>query len=54
MKQVVMSWQNFRHLKGQTVQSYTQEFHKRALLLGISLDTQERLLNYIGGLHSYL
>ena len=54
MKQVVMSWQNFRQLKGQTVQSYTHEFRKRALLLGIPLDTQETLLKYIGGLHSYL
>jgi hypothetical protein len=54
MQQAIMSWQNFRQLKGQTVQSYTQEFRKRDLLLGIPLDTQETLLKYIGGLHSYL
>jgi len=54
MQQVIMSWQNVRQLKGQTVQSYTQEFRKRALLLGIPLDNQETLLKYIGGLHSYL
>jgi hypothetical protein len=41
-------------LKGQSVQSYTQEFRKRALTLGISLDSPETLLKYIGGLHSYL
>ena len=49
-----MSWQNFRQLKGQTVQDYTQEFRKRALLLGVNLNSQDTLLKYIGGLHSYL
>jgi hypothetical protein len=36
------------------VQSYTQEFRRRALILGIDLSSQETLLKYIGGLHSYL
>jgi hypothetical protein len=36
------------------VQEYTQEFRKRALVLGIPLYTQETLLKYIGGLHTYL
>ena len=49
-----MSWQTLRQLKGQSVQSYTQEFHMRALTLGISLDSPKTLLKYIGGLHSYL
>ena len=49
-----MSWQIFHQLKGQSVQSYTQEFRKRALTLNISLDSPEALLKYIGGLHSYL
>eukprot|EP00253_Pinus_taeda_P028538 PITA_28538 len=49
-----MNWQNFRQLKGQSVQDYTQEFRRRALLLGVDLQTQETLLNYIGGFHSYL
>ena len=49
-----MIWQNFRQLKGQSVQDYTQEFRRRALLLGVDLQTQETLLKYIGGLHSYL
>ena len=50
----MMSWQTLRQLKGQNVQSYSQEFRKRALILGISLDSPETLLKYIGGLHSYL
>ena len=49
-----MSWQNFRQLKGQIVQDYTQEFTKRALLLGVNLNSEETLLKYIRGLHSYL
>ena len=49
-----MSWQTLCQLKGKSVQSYTQEFRKRALILGISLDSLETLLKYIGGLHSYL
>jgi hypothetical protein len=36
------------------VQTYTQEFRRRALILGIDLSSQETLLKYIGGLHSYL
>ena len=43
-----------RQGKGQSVQDYTREFRKRALALGIPLYTQETLLKYIGGLHSYL
>jgi hypothetical protein len=54
MQQAIMSWKNFRKLKGQIVQSYTQDFRKRDLFLGIPLDTQETLLKYIGSLHSYL
>eukprot|EP00253_Pinus_taeda_P034630 PITA_34630 len=49
-----MSWKTLRQLKGQSVQSYTQEFKKSALTLCISLDSLETLLKYIGGLHSYL
>eukprot|EP00253_Pinus_taeda_P032319 PITA_32319 len=54
MQQAMMSWQTLRQLKGQSVQGYTQEFRKRALILGISLDSPETLLKYIGGLHSYM
>jgi hypothetical protein len=49
-----MDWKKFRKAKGQSVQSYTQEFRRRALILGIDLSSQETLLKYIGGLHSYL
>eukprot|EP00253_Pinus_taeda_P018627 PITA_18627 len=54
MQQAMMIWQTFRQLKGQNVQGYTQEFRKRALILGISLDSLETLSKYIGGLHSYM
>lgn len=54
MQQAMMSWQTIHQLKGQSVQSYAQEFRKRALILGISLDSPETLLKYIGGLRSYL
>ena len=36
------------------MQEYTQEFRRRALLLGVDLQSQDTLLKYIGGLHSYL
>ena len=54
MEQAMMSWKTLHQLKGKSVQSYTQEFRKRALILGISLDSPETLLKYIGGLHSFL
>lgn len=49
-----MDWKNFKQLKGQNVQVYTQEFRRRALLLGIDLHSQDTLLKYIGGLNTYL
>ena len=49
-----MNWKNFRQLKGQNVQEYTQEFKRRALLLGVYLQSQDNLLKYIVGLHNYL
>ena len=49
-----MNWKSFRQLKGESVQDYTQEFRRRALLLGIDFHSQDTLLKYIGGLHSYL
>ena len=54
MQQAMMSWKTLRQLKGKCVQGYTREFRKRALMLGISLDSPETLLKYIGGLHSYM
>ena len=49
-----MDRKNLRQGNGQSVQEYTQDFRKRALVFGIPLYTQETLLKYIGGLHSYL
>ena len=49
-----MNWQKFRHLKVHNVQEYTQEFRRRALLLGVDFQRQDTLLKYIGGLHNYL
>ena len=54
MQKAIMDQQNFRQAKGQIVQIYTQEFRRRALILGIDLSSQETLLKYVGGLHSYL
>ena len=54
MQKYIMEWQNFRQLKGENVQDYTHEFRRRALILGINLYSQEKLLKYIRGLHSYL
>eukprot|EP00253_Pinus_taeda_P027976 PITA_27976 len=53
-QQAMMSWKTLRQLKGKNMQGYTQEFRKRALILGISLDSPETLLKYIGGLHNYM
>jgi hypothetical protein len=36
------------------VQIFTQEFRRRALVLGVDLSSQETLLKYIGALHCYL
>jgi hypothetical protein len=53
-QKATMEWQNFRQDKGKSVQSFTQEFRRRALVLGVDLSSQETLLKYIGALHSYL
>jgi hypothetical protein len=53
-QKATMEWKNFRQAKGQSVQSFTQEFRRRALVLGVDLSSQETLLKYIGALHSYL
>ena len=43
-QKAIMDSQNFRQLKGQNVQDYTQEFRRRALLLGVDLQSQDTLL----------
>ena len=54
MQQVVIDQHHLRQGKGKSVQEFTQEFKKKALAFGISMDTREALLNYICSLHSYL
>ena len=54
MQKSNIDWQNCRQLKGKSVQDYTHEFTRRSLILGINLYSQETLLKYTGGLHSYL
>jgi hypothetical protein len=53
-QKATMEWQNFKQAKGQNVQIFTQEFRRRALVLGVDLSSQETLIKYIGALHSYL
>jgi hypothetical protein len=50
----IICWQHLKQGKGKNVQVYTQEFKKKALSLGTPLYTRETLINYIGGMHSYL
>jgi hypothetical protein len=50
----MMEWQTLRQSKGQTVQSFTEEFRKNALALNIPLDSYETLIKYIGALQSYI
>ncbi|OMO68099.1 hypothetical protein CCACVL1_20083 [Corchorus capsularis] len=40
-----------KRLEGQTVQEYTTEFRKQAMLLGVSLRGAETLAKYKAGLH---
>ena len=47
-----MEWKYLRQGKGQNVQSFTEEFRKQALNMGISLDSPEVVNKYIGSLHS--
>jgi hypothetical protein len=50
----MMEWKNLRQSKGQTIQSFIEEFRKKALALNIPLDSYETLMKYIGTLHSYI
>jgi len=53
-QKALMDWKYLRQGRGQDVQSFTDEFRKQALNLGISLDSHEVVTKYIGSLHSYL
>jgi hypothetical protein len=50
----MMEWKTLRKIKGQTVQSFTEEFRKKSLALKIPLDSYETLMKYISALHSYI
>jgi hypothetical protein len=54
LHKAMMEWKNLRQIKGQTVQSFTEEFRKKSLALNIPLDYYENLMKYIGTLHSYI
>jgi hypothetical protein len=54
LHKTMMEWKNLRQSKGQTVQSFTEEFRKKPLALNIPLDSYETLMKYIGALHSYI
>jgi hypothetical protein len=50
----LIEWKSLKLRKGQTVQEYTNEFRKMALMLNIPLHTQETLMKYIGGLPAHI
>jgi hypothetical protein len=54
LHKAMMEWKNLRQSKGQTIQSFTEEFMKKSLALNIPLDSYETLMKYIGALHSYI
>jgi hypothetical protein len=53
-EKALIEWQSLKLRKGQLVQEYRDEFHKMALVLDVSLTTQETLMKYIGGLPAYI
>ena len=50
----LIEWKSLKLRKWQTVQEYTDEFHKMALMLNIPLHTQENLMKYIRGLPTHI
>jgi hypothetical protein len=50
----MMEWKTLRQSKGQTIQSFKEEFRNKALALNIPLDSYEMLMKYIDALHSYI
>jgi hypothetical protein len=53
-KKDLIEWQNLKLRKGQSVQEYTNELPKMALMLDVSLTKQETLMKYIGGFPAYI
>jgi hypothetical protein len=54
LHKAMMEWKTLRQSKGQTVQSFIEEFRKKSLSLKIPLDSYETLMKYIGTLHNYI
>ena len=48
----MMEWKNLRRDKGKNVQSFKEEFRKKALGLNVPLDSLETLMKYIAALQS--
>jgi hypothetical protein len=53
-EKAIIEWQYLKLRKGQIVQEYIDGFRKMALMLDIPLQTQETLMNYIGGLPAHI
>jgi hypothetical protein len=53
-EKALVEWKGLKLRKGQTVQEYTYEFRKMALMLNIPLHTQETLMKYIGSLPAHI
>lgn len=49
-----MERQHLKQRKCETIQNFTKEFRKQALVLNVSVDPSETLMKYMGSLHSYL
>jgi hypothetical protein len=47
-------WHHFKQRQGPSVQEYTTEFRKMAIMLGIYPKNPDVLLKYLGDLHSHL
>jgi hypothetical protein len=47
-------WNYFKKRQGKSVQEYTIEFRKMAIMLGISPKNLDVVLKYLGGLHNHL
>jgi hypothetical protein len=54
LHKAMMEWKSLRKSKGQFVQSFIEEFRKKALALNIHLDSYDTLMKYICALHSYI
>ena len=49
-----IQWHYFRQKSGQSVQEYTKEFRKMAIILGISPKNPDALLKHLEDLHYHM